>query len=106
MSAPEIRKCSLESSSVKSSVGPTVATSSLKYLENFDNPYVKIMVACKVCGKEQKLTNPGNWKSHFVTHASAEEKAFPCNFCDKAFTRNNVLRDHILKKHPEVKSEY
>ena len=41
---------------------------SLNYIENFTNPYVRLMVVCKICGKEQSLSHSRYWREHFKTH--------------------------------------
>lgn len=76
------------------------ASTSLKYVENFSNPYVKIILVCKVCNKEQSLRNSGNWKQHFLTHVSGQEKPHKCQQCPKSFIRADQLKKHISKHHP------
>lgn len=91
----------------KVSMSPsTSTTTSLKYIENFSNPYVKIILVCKVCNKEQSLKNSGNWKQHFFTHASGAEKPHKCEHCVKSFIRADQLRKHIFRCHPiDVKKQ-
>lgn len=87
-------KTSINSKSLSSN---TISTSSLKYLENFDNPFVKIVLLCKLCNKEQSLKHVGNWKLHYLTHSA--EKPFKCHICPKSYVRGDYLRNHIEKNH-------
>lgn len=77
----------------------SLGVSDLKYLESFENPYVKITLQCKVCGKEQSLKHQHTWKRHFLTHASDEEKPFKCTLCSKSFIRSSQLRNHEARQH-------
>lgn len=70
---------------------------SLRYLENFSNPYVKIIIVCKICNKEQSLRFAGNWRQHYMTHS--EKKPHTCPHCSKSFIRADRLRQHIQKSH-------
>ncbi|XP_057301121.1 uncharacterized protein LOC130635704 isoform X4 [Hydractinia symbiolongicarpus] len=75
-----------------------INSSSLKYLENFDNPYVKVIIVCKICNKEaSKFAR--NWKPHYLTHVSNEEKPHKCAYCNMGFVSLNSLRNHTQKKH-------
>lgn len=74
-------------------------TSTAKYIEAFNNPYVKIILACKNCNKEMPIKYPGNWKQHFLSHASSSEKPFKCQFCEKSFIRGDRLKNHLSKHH-------
>ncbi|XP_065644071.1 uncharacterized protein LOC100200420 isoform X8 [Hydra vulgaris] len=74
------------------------STSSLKYLENFTNPYVKIILACKICNKEQSLKFAATWKRHYLTHAPKEDLPHKCPFCGKGYVTSTNLKNH-LKKH-------
>ena len=78
------------------------STSTVKYIEAFNNPYVKLLLACKICNKEMPVKYPGNWKQHYLSHASSSEKPFKCNHCDKSFIRGDRLKNHVIKHHPEV----
>ena len=71
-------------------------TSGLKYIEGFTNPYVKIILVCKICNKEQVSKSSSNWKKHFLTHSDV--KPHKCQFCDKTFVQTNNLKAH-MKKH-------
>jgi len=85
----------------KSTSSPSNAnTSGMKYLENFTNPYVKLIIVCKTCNKEQSKF-PHNWKRHyFLSHAKNEEKPHKCEYCDERFTILDSMRKHQRKKHP------
>lgn len=74
------------------------STKALHYIENFDNPYVRLVVVCKICSKEQSLKFSGNWKQHFMTHVSDDEKPHKCSVCGKCFIHNYLLVKH-LKTH-------
>ncbi|XP_066915831.1 zinc finger protein sens-like isoform X17 [Clytia hemisphaerica] len=78
---------------------PTSGLSDLKFLETFDNPFVKVSVICKVCSKEQSLKYQHTWKRHFLTHASDTEKPHKCHICPKSFIRVAQLRTHLAKAH-------
>lgn len=91
-----------------SSQSSNITAAGLKYVSNFSNPYVKLIVACKVCNKEQSMTRSNNWKQHYFTHQ--DEKPHKCSFCPKSFIRADKLRQHIAKLHPSssfgnIKSE-
>jgi len=80
--------------------------SSLKYLESFSNPYVKVIVVCKICNKEASKFSR-NWKPHYLTHVSSEEKPHQCPSCGVGFVSSTALRKHEEKKHPNnYKPEY
>ena len=49
-------------------------SASLKYVENFSNPYVKLIIVCKICNREASRFQ-NNWKRHYLTHTRAEEKS-------------------------------
>merc|ERR1712179_368100 len=72
-------------------------TAGLKYLDGFTNPYVKIILVCKICNKEQKSLHPPNWKQHYMTHE--EKKPHSCTHCSKSFVRADYLRKHIESQH-------
>lgn len=72
-----------------------VNNSGLKYLENFENPYVKIVVVCKICNKEQSMKRHDTWKRHFLTHADKEDLPHRCNYCDKRFITSGNLKTHM-----------
>lgn len=65
----------------------------LKYLAAFDNPYVRIIVVCKVCNKEQSLKFQGLWKRHYLVHA--DEKPLKCDYCTKTFVQACNLKKHL-----------
>ncbi|XP_065644067.1 tissue-resident T-cell transcription regulator protein ZNF683 isoform X6 [Hydra vulgaris] len=71
--------------------------SSVKSLENFSNPYVKIIVVCKICNREQSFKRSSNWKAHFMTHS--DKKPHSCLHCEKSYIRADQLRKHVEKEH-------
>jgi len=75
-------------------------TASLKYLENFTNPYVKIIVVCKVCNKEQSLKFSRYWREHFMTHS--DTKPHKCPYCPKSFQKPSQMKKHAQSKHGNV----
>lgn len=77
--------------------GKASSASSLKYLENFDNPFVKVIVVCKICNKEQSLKHTHHWKLHHQIHSN--EKPYKCPHCPSAFKRSDYLRSHVQGKH-------
>lgn len=83
-----------------SAANSKIAASGLRYIESFDNPYVKIVVVCKICNKEQSLKIAGSWKQHYFTHT--DQKPHTCPHCSKGFLRPVLLRNHIKSKHPEM----
>ena len=53
---------------------------------------------CEVCGKI--FPQRKDLIKHARTHNKKDKKDFPCQLCDKAFSRDDSLRDHIRKIHP------
>ncbi|XP_066915830.1 uncharacterized protein [Clytia hemisphaerica] len=84
-----------ESSNSKKSSG----LSDLKFLESFDNPYVKVSVFCKVCNKEQSLKYQHTWKRHFLTHSNREDLPNKCPTCGKGFITAHDMKKHIENRH-------
>ena len=68
-----------------------------KYLENFNNPHVKLVLVCKMCNKEQTSKHPHVWKAHYLTHVPDHEKPFKCNQCGSGFVQTNQLKSHMMK---------
>ncbi|XP_066915821.1 zinc finger protein sens-like isoform X7 [Clytia hemisphaerica] len=83
----------------------TTYTASLKYIENFDNPYVKIILVCKVCNKEQSLKFAHNWKTHYLQHVSEDERPHKCNICNKGFITAPQLKKHMKQHDKKPKKE-
>lgn len=65
----------------------------LKYIENFDNPYVKLLVVCKICNKEQSLKYCNTWKRHYSFHFD-DVRPHQCDVCDKSFKQSCDLKRH------------
>ena len=81
-----------------------VSKSDLKYLENFTNPYVKIILVCIVCNKELSMKYQSTWKRHYLTHVNDEDKPFKCVHCNRAFVQSTQLTSH-MKKHAKERLE-
>lgn len=86
---------------VRSSAGTPV----VKYIEGFSNPYVKLVLACKICNKDMPIKYPGNWKQHYFSHSSSTDRPFKCQFCEKSFVRGDRLKNHVTKHHPRENSQ-
>ncbi|XP_065644066.1 uncharacterized protein LOC100200420 isoform X5 [Hydra vulgaris] len=84
---------------------PGSVNSALQYVQNFENPYVKIILVCKLCSKPMPLKFSSNWKKHYLTHASDAEKPHKCEVCFKAFITATALKKHFQSKHQCVKTE-
>lgn len=84
-----------------SKVESDVSTNSLKYLQNFTNPYVKVIIVCKICNKEASKF-PTNWKRHYSFHLPKEDKPHQCPHCSDGFVMADVLKRHIEKKHSNI----
>jgi len=76
----------------------TSSTHTLKYIENFDNPYVKLVIVCKMCNKEASKFQR-NWKTHYMTHLGNDDKPHKCSVCNHGFVMPNALRKHMEKVH-------
>lgn len=72
--------------------------SSLAYIESFNNPYVKIVLVCKMCSKEQNIKRSDTWKLHYLTHVPDEEKPYFCASCKKGFIEKRHYDKH-MKQH-------
>lgn len=86
-------------STSNSRIVPGSSNSALHFVESFNNPYVKIILVCKICSKEMSLKFSSNWKKHYLTHSSNEDKPHKCQLCNKAFITLTSLRNHMTKKH-------
>ena len=71
----------------------------LRYIESFENPYVKIILVCKQCNKEMNMKRTDTWKVHYYTHVSNDDKPHKCQYCDQGFVQPNQLNRHVQKKH-------
>ena len=80
----------------------TSGLSDLKFLETFDNPFVKVSVFCKVCNKEQSLKYQHTWKRHFLTHAKSDERPHKCPHCPKTFVQSTHLKGHMKNIHKDL----
>lgn len=72
-----------------------ISNSSMAYLLNFDNPYVKVQLACKICDKPQNIKRPDTWKRHFLTHEADSNKPHKCDICGKAVVTSSQLKNHM-----------
>lgn len=45
-----------------------------------------------------------NWRQHYLTHSSKEDRPHKCQFCNKSFIRADALRKHVSKSHQEIKN--
>merc|ERR1712048_661048 len=61
-SVPVVKKASGDNPSKSSSVVGSAA----QYINNFENPYVKITLCCRYCSKDMDLKETGNWKKHYL----------------------------------------
>jgi hypothetical protein len=71
----------------------------LRYIESFENPYVKIILVCKQCNKEMNMKRTDTWKVHYYTHVSNDNMPFKCQYCAQGFVLPNQLNRHVQKKH-------
>lgn len=71
----------------------------LKYLENFSNPYVKIILVCKECNKELPMKFPSNWKRHYLSHTKGKQHT--CQQCGKGFASAPNLMSHMSVHYKE-----
>jgi len=72
----------------------------LKVIEQWQNPFVRLLLACRVCSKEQKSMNVSTWKMHFLTHS--DKKPFNCSVCQKGFVQQTAFKTHMKTNHPEM----
>ncbi|XP_066915824.1 zinc finger protein sens-like isoform X10 [Clytia hemisphaerica] len=80
-------------------ISSTTNAGAVKYVESFENPYVKIILACKICSKEVNMKRTDTWKVHYFTHISNENKPHKCPHCDQGFIQPALLNKHMQKKH-------
>ena len=83
----------------------TSGLSDLKFLESFENPYVRVSVFCKICSKEQSLKYQHTWKRHFLTHSSKEDLPNKCPICGQGFIQSHDMKRHMQRKHNTPKEE-
>lgn len=74
----------------------------IKWLENWKNPYVRLIAVCRICAKEQKSTKLLVWKAHFLTHSAV--KPFNCEICQKGFVQQTAFKTHMKNNHPTAVS--
>ena len=83
-----------------------------KYLDEFDNPYVDIVLVCKICRKEQTSRNASVWKSHYLTHVPDSDKPLKCSICQAGFVQNTAFKKHMQRHEkeqqtlPKIKEDY
>ena len=68
----------------------------IKWLESWKNPYVKLIIVCRICSKEQKGMKAAYWKVHFLTHVDV--KPYNCDIYQKGFVQLTAYKSH-MKKH-------
>ena len=56
---------------------------------------------CKICSKEQSMKFAHNWKTHYLTHSSNEDKPHKCTVCGKGFITLTSLTKHQSAKHAQ-----
>ena len=61
------------------------------WLEKWQNPYVKLIIVCRLCNKEQKTMNTTVWKAHFLTHSDV--KPYNCDICQKGFVQTTAYKN-------------
>jgi len=81
----------------------TMGKEDIKWLESWKNPYVKLILICRICNKEQKTYKVAYWKAHFLTHSDV--KPYNCHICQKGFVQQTAYKIH-MKKHPEAIARY
>jgi len=74
--------------------GALTGNSLATYLDNFSHPYVKLVIVCKGCNKEQKLSLQRNWKRHYLSCTGGNKDSYPCGNCGKSFTSSTTLQKH------------
>ena len=90
--------CPKKATTPKPTGGNDLSKDNLKYLENFSNPYVKIILVCIKCNEELSMKFQSTWKRHYLTHVDDAEKPFKCQVCGKAFVQPTQLTSH-MKRH-------
>ena len=63
----------------------------IKWLESWKNPYVKLIVVCRICSKEQR-NESSVLESTFLTHANV--KPYNCDICQKGFVQLTAYKSH------------
>ena len=46
-----------------------------------------------------------NWKKHYLTHSSDDDKPYKCEICKKGFITLTALTKHQAAKHSTVKDQ-
>jgi transposase-like protein len=53
---------------------------------------------CEMCGK--KFTDKSNYRRHRRIHSG--EKPYKCQFCDVAYSRSDILKQHLVTRHSNL----
>ena len=72
------------------------------WLEQWQNPYVKLIIVCRLCNKEQKTMNTTVWRAHFLTHSDV--KPYNCEICHKGFVQTTAYKNHMKNNHANLDS--
>ena len=100
----QIASFDLISQKTGSKSAPLPASSAKSYIMNFNDPYVRIVLVCKICSKEQHPERPQHWKRHYMTHSDESELPFRCDVCNKGFSRKDTMQKHA-KTHVKTENE-
>ena len=85
-----------------SSANDRLSTDLKNALLNFSNPYVELLLVCKVCKKEQSMKQSHHfWKRHYLSHLDESELPYRCIVCNKGHTTKSNLQRH-MKHHTKT----